>query len=224
MDEILHIKTQLTTMSYEKLIEGLKTTFNQKELSQLQFEFYNRFSGYLYKAALQKFRNFKDPKFLAEEVLQYTFITAFEKIDKFNLPAKSAPVDHPKIIRAWMGKIATNESKKAIGKIISDKIEYDSLNLPEPQYDQIEGIYGEKIPDIPNEFRQKLQGALNQLSEKEKHIILTYADEGCIETNRRQHISDSTLQYLCEYYRTTTDAIKQCKKRALDKIKKYCFE
>jgi len=70
----------------------------------------------------------------------------------------------------------------------------------------------------------KLQEALNLLSEKEKHILLTYADEGCIETNRRQKISDSTLQYLCEYYNTTTDAIKQCKKRALDKIKKQCFE
>jgi len=224
MDEILHIKTQLTTLSDEKLLDGLRATLETKELAQLQFEFYNRFSGYLYKVALQKFRNFRDPKFLAEEVLQSTFITAFEKIGKFKLPVKSLPSDHSKIIKAWLGKIATNESKKAIGKIINDKIEYDTLNLPEPEYDHFEDIYGEPVAEVPNEFRQKLQAAMNMLSEKEKHIILTYADEGCIGTNRKQHISDSTLQYLCEYYQTTTDAIKQCKKRALDKIKKYCFE
>lgn len=224
MDEILHIKTQLTTMSEEKLIESLKVTLESKELTQLQFEFYNRFSGYIYKVALQKFRNFKDPKFLSEEVLQNTFITAFEKVGKFKLPVKSLPSDHSKIIKAWLGKIATNESKKATGKVVNDKIEYDTLNLPEPEYDQFEYIYGETIPDVPNEFRQKLQAAMNLLSEKEKHIILTYADEGCIGTNRKLHISDSTLQYLCEYYQTTTDAIKQCKKRALDKIKKFCFE
>lgn len=224
MDEILPIKTQLTTMSDEKLLEGLRSTLETRELTQLQFEFYNRFSGYLYKVALQKFRNFREPKFLSEEVLQNTFITAFEKVGKFRLPEKSLPTDHSKIIRVWLGKIATNESKKAIGKIVNDRIDYDTLNLPEPEYDQFEDIYGEPITDVPNEFRQKLQAAMNLLSEKEKHIILTYADEGCIGTNRKQHISDSTLQYLCEYYQTTTDAIKQCKKRALDKIKKHCFE
>jgi RNA polymerase sigma factor (sigma-70 family) len=224
MDEILHIKTQLTTLSDEKLLEGLKSTLEDKESTQLQFEFYNRFSGYIYKVALQKFRNFREPKFLAEEVLQTTFITAFQKIGKFNLPMKSLPKEHGTIIKAWLGKIAINESKKAIGKIIDDKIEYDTLKLPDPEYDQFENIYGEPVAEVPNEFRQKLQGAMNLLSEKEKHIILTYADEGCIETNRKQHISDSSLQYLCEYYQTTTDAIKQCKKRALDKIKKYCFE
>lgn len=224
MDEILPIKTQPTTLSDEKLLEGIKSTIEDKEKTQLQFEFYNRFAGYIYKAALQKFRNFKDPKFLAEEVLQHTFITAFEKIGKFKFPAKSVDADHSKIIKAWLGKIAVNESKKAIGKIVNDKVDYESLNLPEPEYDQFEEIYGEKIEAVPNEFHQKLQGALNLLSEKEKHILLTYADEGCIGTNRRQHISDSTLQYLCEYYKTTTDAIKQCKKRALDKIKKHCFD
>jgi RNA polymerase sigma factor (sigma-70 family) len=223
MKEILQIKSHLKGMLDEELIEALKTTLEQKELMLLQFEFYNRFSGYIYKVALQKFRNFKETEFLAEELLQAVFITAFEKIGKFNFPKQSTTADCSNILKGWLGKIANNESKKAMAKVINDKIEYDSLNLPEPEYDQFEEIYGERIPDIPNEFRQKLQFAMNQLSEKEKHIILTYADEGCIETNRRQHISDSTLQYLCEYYQTTTDAIKQCKKRALDKIKKYCF-
>lgn len=226
MEEILHSKTRNATISLEMLLEGLKSTIDEMEQRQLQFEFYSRFSRYLYKAALQKFRNFRDPEFLTEEVLQKTFITAFEKIkaDKFSFPAKATAADHDKITKAWLGKIATNESKKAIGKIVNDKVDYEQLELPEPTYDQFGNIYGERIEEVPNEFKLKLQAALNLLSEKEKHIILTYAAEGCIETNRRQKISDSTLQYLCEYYSTTTDAIKQCKKRALDKIKKHCFE
>ncbi len=223
MERILQVKTPFTTLPDEGVIEGFKNTLDERELELYQFEFYNRFAEYIYKAALQKFRNFSDAQFLAQEVLQNTFITAFNKIGKFKFPSKALKSDYPKIIKAWLGKIANNESKKSIGAIINSKIEYDSLNLPEPTYDQVENIYGQEIAEIPNEFMQKLQFAMNQLSEKEKHIILTYADEGCINTNRTQHISDSTLQYLCEYYQTTTDAIKQCKKRALDKIKKHCF-
>ncbi|MES2649391.1 MAG: hypothetical protein V4717_21105 [Bacteroidota bacterium] len=224
MTEILHIKAQLSAMSDETLIDALKNVDNTGGLDRLQFEFYNRFSGYLYKVALQNFRNFSDSEFLAEEVLQYTFITAFQKIVKFNFPLNCDSLGCTRIIRAWLGKIANNESKKAIGKIVNNKIDYDSLNLPEPEFDQFEELYGQLPPAISNPFLQQLQLALNQLSEKEKHIILTYAAEGCIETNRRKHISDSSLQYLCEFYSTTTDAIKQCKKRALDKIKRNCFE
>jgi RNA polymerase sigma factor (sigma-70 family) len=223
MEEILDTKTRLKKMSTQVLVQSLKNNPDKSELTLLQFEFYNRYSGYIYKVAIQKFRNFRETEFLAEEVLQSVFITAFRKINEFEFPAQANESDYLKIIKAWLGKIGNNESKKAMGRIINDKIEYDSLNLPEPEYNQFEEIYGERSSEIPNEFRQKLQAAMNQLSEKEKHIILTYANEGCIETGGRKHISDSTLQYLCEYYQTTTDAIKQCKKRSLDKIKKYCF-
>jgi len=114
MEEILRSEVNKTTFSLEMLIEGLKSTRDEVELRQLQFRFYRLFSGYLYKAALQKFRNFRDPNFLAEEVLQKTFITALDKIKagKFKFPARAEAADHDKIIKAWLGRIATNESKK----------------------------------------------------------------------------------------------------------------
>jgi DNA-directed RNA polymerase specialized sigma24 family protein len=222
MQEILQIKTPLTSISDEKIIEGIKNVQEENELKFFQYEFYNRFAGYIYKVALYKFRNFNDPDFLAREVLQKTFITAYEKIFKFKFPSGSSPKDHTKIIKAWLGRIAENESKKAIGKTVNENIEYDTLNLPEPSYDQFEDIYGEPIKETPNEFRNKLQLALNVLSVKEKHIILTYAGEDCIDSDK--HLSKSALNYLCQYYETTSASIRQCKKRALDKIKKSCFE
>jgi|GEM_PF-871155 len=224
METTLHPPSSLREMTEKELIEGIQDNLEGKELTLLEFEFYHRFAEYIYKICLYKFRNFGDTEFLARDVLQNTFITAFRKIGKFKFPIKSLAIDHGKIIRAWLGTIANNETKKSMGKIIDNKIEYDSLNLPEPDYDQFENIYGEPIAAIPNMFSQKLQTAMNQLSEKEKDVIITYAREGCINTNRHKHISDSALQYLCEYYKTTAEAIKQCKKRALDKIKIICFE
>ena len=223
MNKILLTQTPFRKATLEGIIEGLQNTYEEKDLELYKFEFYNRFAEYIYKAALYKFRNYSNTQLLSEEVLQNTFITAFEKVLKFKFPVNSLPVEHDKIIKAWLGKIAENEAKKSIGRIINNKIDYDSLKLPEPEYEQFDNIYGDPLPKTPNEFMLRLQEALNLLSEKERHIILTYADEGCINTNRKQHISDSSLQYLCEYYQTTPEAIKQCKKRTLDKIKKLLF-
>ncbi len=224
METILNTQTTLRELTEKELIEGLQTILEEKDRRLHEFEFYHRFAEYIYKVSLHKFRNFGDTEFLARDVLQNTFITAFRKIGKFKFPGKSLPVDHGKIIRAWLGKIANIEGKKSMAKVIDSKIEYDSLNLPEPEYDQFEDIYGDPVTAIPNEFSLKLQSAMNQLSEKEKDVIMTYAREGCINTNWSRHISDEALQYLCEYYKTTVEAIKQCKKRALEKIKKACFE
>lgn len=224
MNQLLLLKTNLSSLSDHDLVKSLQAGGEQYDLKTLQFEFYSRYAGHIYKAALYDFRNYRDPESLAKEVIQLTFTVALKKISEFTFPFGSTPDDTKKIIKAWIGRIAENQTKKAIGELINDKIDYDSLKMPEPIYDHFENIYGEPIPEIPNEFRQKLQEAMGTLSEKERHIIRTYAGEGCILTNGKKHISDASLKYLCEYYKTTTDAIKQCKKRALDKIKKICYQ
>jgi RNA polymerase sigma factor (sigma-70 family) len=221
MKDLLLTQTPFKKETVDKIVLGIQTATDASELKFFQYEFYNRFAGYVYKAALHHFKLYDGTQFLAKETLQETFIKAFAKIDTFRFPLNAMEADYPKIIRAWLGKIALNESKRATGKIINEKVQYDSLNTPELSYDPFEDIYGEDKEEVPNEFQLLLQEAMNKLSKKEIDIILTYAGEGCIETTK--HLSKNSLQSLCEYYKTTPEAIRQCKKRALDKIKKICF-
>jgi len=87
--------------------------------------------------------------------------------------------------------------------------------------DLFESLYEPLGVEIPNEFRAKLQEAMNSLSEKQKDILLRYANEGCL--NSKQHLSDSSILELCTIYDTTSDSIKHIKNRALLKIKSICF-
>jgi RNA polymerase sigma factor (sigma-70 family) len=95
--------------------------------------------------------------------------------------------------------------------------------LPEDynSFDLFESLYGDDDQEITNEFRQRLQVAMNSLNERQKHILLTYANEGCLGT--KSHISDATLVELCRIHNTTSDNIKHIKNRALAKVKSICF-
>jgi len=87
--------------------------------------------------------------------------------------------------------------------------------------DFFQSLYLESDIEVPNEYRLKLQEAMIKLTDKQKHILLAFANEGCLNT--KHHISDATLKELCTIYETTSDNIKHIKNRALDKIKSICF-
>lgn len=95
--------------------------------------------------------------------------------------------------------------------------------LPEnlESYDLFAELYEQDSILVTSEFRTKLTEAMAQLNEKQKHIILSYANEGCL--NSKQHISESTLNELCNAYDTTPDTIKHIKSRALKKLKDIIF-
>jgi RNA polymerase sigma factor (sigma-70 family) len=115
-------------------------------------------------------------------------------------------------------------------KVVCEKGHYKlpigrKLAAPLPEdfnsFDLFESLYGDGEAKITNEFRQRLQTAMNALDEKQKHIVLTYANEGCLSS--RAHLRDPTLAELCRMYNTTSDNIKHIKNRALAKIKSICF-
>ena len=221
MQETLHEKTPFKTLTDSEIIVGLQDCKEERELKFFQYEFYNRFAPYIYKVGSNVCRNFQDGESMAREVVQLTFIKAYKNIGKFTLPEGIDPQKSKFVIKAWLGKIANREFLREIGKKIEENVDFDSLNFPEPTYDPFFVLSNGSKDQVSNEFRSKLQVAMNEISEKDKHIILTYAGEDCI--NSKQHLSENAMKYLCEYYKTTPEAIRQRKKRALDKIKSICY-
>jgi len=206
-----------------ELVYGLQTETNSNVKRILQNEFYRRFKNHVYKNALNACRDYTDGEQLAIDIHQEVFINAFKSIDKFRFPDVVEKDGHQLIIKGWLGIIGNNLFKKLYTKRKVDVI-FDSelIENNEPYYDLFENLYGkEDDVEVPNEFREKLQVALNQLNEKQLHIIRVYASEGCIGSH--QHLGTTALKELCALYETSPENIRQIKKRALDKIKAICF-
>ena len=246
-----------------QLVKGIN---DHKGSQQRHFQniFYDRYKGYVYKAATQRCRNFAEPEQLALDVTQVTFTRVFKLIKDFTFKDDTPPEEHPYILKAWIGKIAEHSFKKVYAEYVGGErveksvLEADEIICPlcgdfldedkknytckkghyklkkgqtpivktnkEPAYtfDLFVALYDSDDAEVPNEFRAKLLTAMNSLSEREKDIVLRYADEGCLSS--KNHLSDSSLNELCRIYETTQDNIKHIKNRALKKIKLICFE
>ena len=104
--------------------------------------------------------------------------------------------------------------RKAMIQVKSSSADLNSFDL-------FESLYQESDIEVPNEFRTKLQEVMNTLKEENKHILLTYVAEGCI--NSKRHLSKEAMSELCKAFDTSSENIRQIKKRTLDKIKNHCF-
>ncbi|RIH66188.1 sigma-70 family RNA polymerase sigma factor [Mariniphaga sediminis] len=202
------------------LVDKIKNG-DEKEVKIAQTRFYKIFAGYVYKLAVQSCSNFVDPNFLAKEVVQNTFIKAFDYLPNFTFKSGIKDEEANKIIKALLGQIGNKVLLNTIAEYINEKrcnkkIEIEELKIFENEDEEL------NVQPISNIFMKKLQSALNDLKEKDKHIVLTYAAEDCIDNTR--HISENAMEFLCSAHKTTSANIRQRKKRALDKIKSKCFE
>lgn len=207
----------------QQIVDGLKDDDDLKKLRLFQHQFFHKFKGQIYRISLEKCIAFPDSIEMATDITQQTFISAFRKIRDFDLSRESDPKKHETIIKAWLGRIAKNCFLKEYAKR-KNYVYLDDLKLkPEEEgYDMFESLYGDEPIEIPNEFRSKLRQAMMLLTEVQRHVIEIYAGDGCI--NSTQKLSPEKMNYLCKTFDTSSDNIRQIKKRALDKIKKICFQ
>ena len=205
-----------------QIIEGLKTDNNERMIQILQNQFYNKYKGYIYKITLQNCISYHDSQQFAIDITQQTFINALKKIKDFDLSKEKNQDKHQYLIKAWLGRIAFNCFNKEYA-IRKNVIYLDDLTIQteDEEFDLFESLYGEELSEVPNEYRTKLNEAMNLLTEEQKHILLLHADEECL--NNSLHLSDEAIKYLCKTFNTSSANIRQIKKRALDKIKDYCF-
>lgn len=139
-----------------------------------------------------------------EDLAEYVFSETMIRIYKYPTYDGSCKVS------TWASKIAHN-------------IMISFLDKPQEEsyYDNIATINGYEQEDnfqiiISQTIEQKiLDDALNSLSEKEKHILLTYFEY----KDQNKHLPDSVMSELKKTYATTSDNIRQIRKRAFDKVK-----
>jgi RNA polymerase sigma factor (sigma-70 family) len=207
-----------------QIVEGLKDDKDSKQLQLLQYQFFNAFKGYIYKIAIKRCLSFYDSQEMATDITQQTFINAFGKINGFDLSREQDASKHILLIKAWLGKIANNCFNKEYAKR-KNQVYLDDLNYrpDDGEFDMFENLYGGELIEVPNLFRAKLRDAMKGLTDIQRHVIEVYASEGCINDNKKK-LSQAAMEFLCTTHETSSDNVRQIKKRTLDKIKKYCLQ
>jgi RNA polymerase sigma factor (sigma-70 family) len=221
MRELIHEKLMNTSLTDLQIIEGLKNHNEKEIICKFEHCFFHRYKAMVFKGSLQRCKKFPDSMAMATDITQETFINALRKIKDFDLSREPDATKHGYIIKAWLGKIANNCFLKEYSKR-KNVIYTNELNSKseEASDDFFETVYGEEPIEIPNEFRTKLRQAMSLLTEVQKVVIETYAGDGCINSTKK--LSPEKMKYLCQTFGTSSDNIRQIKKRALDKIKLHC--
>jgi len=167
-------KRELTSEETPELIQAAREGDHQAQ-SQLV----SMYSGRIYNLGLRMLRNSED----AEDMLQETFITAFQKLGAFQ--GKSS-------FYTWIYRIATNI---ALGKLRQQAKFKVSYSIQEPEF---ENLYGMKISDWPEyvetkvtdeEFKIALKVGLDDLDEKYRSVFVLRDLEG-LSTAKTAEILD----------------------------------
>lgn len=178
---------------------------NEKEAQNAYAIFYERYGSTLWSLCIgvcSQF-NFSNIDELVKEVFSITAIKIYRTPTYDSSKGK---------LTTWMSTIAKHELINILRKAGKEPILLDSdhSNVADDSYldDEEERVFPEK---------EILLEALKALSERERHILMTYM----LYSDGRKHLPDGVLQELINEYDTTADNIKHIKSRAFAKIKTY---
>ncbi|MEN2436282.1 sigma-70 family RNA polymerase sigma factor [Weeksellaceae bacterium A-14] len=146
---------------------------------------------------------------IMQTVINNTFFKLYENPLIFTFPEN---VENDKPFKAWLSVVAKNELKRLLQEY------YQTSDLPETL--NIESAIISE--DIPSEIFESvnikvLNDALNTLSPRDKHILLTlylYYEEG-------KNTPSNVLDLLCKMYETTKVNIRKIRERSEKKIINY---
>jgi DNA-directed RNA polymerase specialized sigma24 family protein len=188
---------------------------SRKEAEEAFAEFYRRYGRYVLKISLNackglnKGRGINCGQQIAEDIFMNVMNKAFEKAIDFD----DGNITDSKLLNAricaWLKTIAMNELYQILKNDPNIKLRLVTEELKTPNHSSVR-----KSPELLllNEALEKV------LSEEEYDIVITtfkFEQEG-------KYTPRDIMRDLCERYDTKPENIRQKKKRALDKLKKYC--
>lgn len=194
-------------------------------------EFYRRHFPYLFGVVRKGYLNVLDEMCL-EDLSTETIIKAFDNAHTFK-PHSDADRSHQTAhVRAWLGEIAKNLLNSELRKYKGLQIIYpDTLN--EDGVDGWEPIEYEASIADDNDWVSRdslsalqkgwVQEAFNNLDDREQHILrVTFEYER--PDRAHQKLPDAVSNWLKDVHKTTSENIRQIRKRAKLKVEKHVKE
>jgi len=182
-------------------------------------EFYSRHSPYLWTVCKNVCERLHGEAW-HEDIWQDTFARAYEKAGEFALPADVSPERATRLVRGWLGTIATNLLR---GLLRNHECEYSQ---DEEGWERILDTVGNtpenEESDLPRaqEERKVIDAALEILSEREQ-LVLRRTFQYYRIRKEFQRLPNKVVQELADQLATTPENLRKIRERALTKVKDY---
>ncbi|HKQ79612.1 MAG TPA: sigma-70 family RNA polymerase sigma factor [Blastocatellia bacterium] len=206
----------ISETSNERLLSLMAKRNDDLALADQAFtEFYNRHRDYVFRVACKAAIGLLDDD-EKSDLAQETFIRAYEKSHTFKGKIFDDATQERKWARAWLGKIANNllidKLRKKKGALL---LSYDDEKVRrEAEWKRVDA-------SLPKSSGHGfVQEALELLAEKERQI-LRLAALNYSPGDKELRIPESDLDELAKTYNVSKDSIRQTKKRAKEKVRKY---
>ncbi len=184
---------------------------------RLYLEFYFRYGKYLYKKCIILCMNYKYDENRAKDLFQDSMVKAINCIHDFVFSETDSDVTIQKRIKGWLCIIAKNEwfdSLKANMLVCNG----DDRDFEIPVEEKIDNFNEEDHIQISYE-RLQLQEAIATLNDRDRYILMVYADHNCIDT--KKHLPDDVIENLCRDLGVTKGNLRIIKLRVLKKLYTY---
>jgi len=212
MESVQAAGSGLCQESDEDLLVFMSMRGDDPSIADAAFaEFYERHVHYLY-GRCRRFTTGILDQAGALDLVQDTFIRVYEKAATFDSGGITDSERLRRRTRAWLGRIALNIFRTMLrGRAGVWEISLDDQEIakePEP------------VPSSPSANRKLLDEAIDSLSVKEQHVLRTtfqYYQPG----KQHQRLPNDVAEDLAKELGTTSDNIRQIRRRARRKIDQY---
>ena len=174
-------------------------------------EFYRRHMEYLYGVCQRAYRDLVGDLGV-EDLVQDTFVRAFEKAHTFSSRGVTEPERLRRLVRAWLGKVASNLFRQ--GMLLSPKVDYTDEEL------QVASNVSDDPPAPDSPGVVLAQQALAALTEREQHVLRVTA-HWYRPGQKHQRLPNRQMAELAKALKTTPTNVRQIRHRAMAKIAAY---
>lgn len=177
-------------------------------------EFYNRHAGYLYAVCLRAYGPLLDGEAGAADLVAETFRRVYENADKFDDAGIVDPDAARRRTRAWLGRIAQRiaqselRGRSRLSVRLLDRDQWPTV--PQPM----------RRPPADNDRIRRVRAAIESLSPREQTVIrvtFQWYEPG----KEHQRLANDVAADLAQTLGTTSENLRQIRRRALAKIRQY---
>lgn len=185
------------------------------EVQPVLTAFYNRYYGYLFTVVTSTLKTIYDPDAI-REVIHDALIAFLQKAYSFKFPANADDTTCDKLIRVYLGQLATWKARDARGFQMSfgrDTIEAEELEKQLNSVTQV-GYAGTNVKSAPEKEARlaAVEAWMSSLSPLESDVVRTYfLDDHAGQKSAR--LPDGVAQQLAKKHQTTEPNLRYQKSK-----------
>jgi RNA polymerase sigma factor (sigma-70 family) len=220
--EPVEIHLNLTGASDEDLLAWMARRDDEESAATAQAAFaafYERHEGFVYRACRRRFSGFIDEA-TTEDLVSDTFYRVYERAGRFRPSESSDPDQRRGWVRAWLVTIA----KRLLYSSFRAKKGVKEEQLTDEEWELLDEDMCGRASAEPESLENRLvREAFEQvLNDKQKLVVEATLDSYKVEPGRKQQrLSNEDSKALADKLGTTSEDVRQTRRRAYRKIREY---